>query len=132
MQKYILKSEKVIELNIAPIDTALELYIAVVNACKGAGLDITIAEETTIADLFNKNIDALLNVISSKEVIEAIKECAIHCLYNKQKFSMALFEDKSTRTDFIPFMTLVCVENLRYFFGEAHIIFDVVLSNIVK
>lgn len=132
MQKYILKSGKVVEMNLAPIETALDLYMAVVSECKGCNLDITVAQEDTILDLLNKNMDALLSVMSSKIVIEAIKECAKHVLYDKQKFSMEIFEDAKCRADFKPLMTLICIENLRYFFDEAHIIFDAILSQMIK
>lgn len=132
MNKYKLKSNKNVEINLAPIETALSLYRAVIHECKGAGLDLTIADDTTVADLFKNNIEAILSVMGSEAVLECAKECAIHCLYNNQKFSMELFEDKNNRIDFLGFMTLVCVENLRYFFAEAHIIFDVVQSQIIK
>lgn len=132
MNKYKLKSNKNVEINLAPIETALSLYRAVIHECKGAGLDLTIAEETTVADLFKNNIEAILSVIGSETVMECAKDCAIHCLYDNQKFSMDLFEDKNNRTDFLGFMSLVVIENLRYFFAEAHIIFDVVQSQIIK
>ena len=132
MNKYKLKSNKNVEINLAPIETALSLYRAVIHECKGAGLDLTIAEETTVADLFKNNIDAILSVMGSELVLETAKDCAVHCLYDNQKFSMDLFEDRKTRVDFIPFMTLIIIENLRYFFEEAHIIFDVVQSQIIK
>lgn len=132
MQKYILKSGKVIELNLAPMETALNLYKAVIRECKGQGLDLTIADETTILDLLNKNIDAILSIMSSDDVIEAAKECSLHVLYDKVKFSLDIFEEPKNRADFIPFITLVCIENLRYFFAEAHIVFDIILSRLVK
>lgn len=132
MIKYKLKSNNAVELNLADIETALRLYRAVVSECKNANLDITIAEGTTVADLLKNNIEAILNIIGSENVLEEVKECAKHCLYKGQKFSMDLFEDIKNREDFLPLMTLVAIENLKPFFADAHIIFDVLLYQIVK
>lgn len=131
MQKYILKSGKVIEFDYAPIDKALNLYQAVILASQGTGLDLTATEETMLSDLFNRNIDTWLAIRSSSAVIEAVKDCAIHCLYDKAKFDIERFE-KDNRADLIPMLELVCMENLRPFMPKAHIFFDVVLSELIK
>ena len=41
MLKFQLKSGKMVELNLAPMDNALYLYRTIIHECKGAGLDIT-------------------------------------------------------------------------------------------
>lgn len=131
MQKYILKSGKVIEFDYAPIDKALNLYRAVISASQGTGLDLTVTEESTLSDLFNKNIDTWLAIRASEDVIEAVKDCALHCLYDKTKFSIERF-DKDNREDLLPLLELVCMENLRPFMQKAHIFFDVVQSELIK
>ena len=132
MIKYKLKSNSVIELNLADIESALRLYRAIIHECKNANLDITIATETTVADLLTKNTEAILNIIGSELVLEELKECGKHVLYKGQKFDMSLFEDVKNREDFLPLMTLIAIENLKPFFADARIIFEVLLSQIVK
>lgn len=132
MLKYKLKSNSVVELNLADIESALRLYRVVVGECKNAGLDLSTAEETTVADLLTRNTEAILNIISSEAVLDELKECANQVLYKGQKFSMSLFEDVKNREDFFPLMTLVAIENLKPFFADAHIIFEVLLSQVVK
>ena len=117
MLKFQLKSGKKVELNLAPIGEALALYRAIIYECKGAGVDITTANAETIADVLTKNIDALLNILGSELVMEAIKGCMAKVLYDGQRFSMDIFDnDVKARGDFFPLMSLVAVENLRPFF----------------
>lgn len=122
--KFQLQSGKKIELDIAPIQTCLDLYRVIVQECKGANLDLTIASEDTLLSLFQKNIGAILNVISSEAVLEAVKDCCAKVVYDKQKFSMDLFEKVENRKDFIPLMAVVAIENIRPFSAEPHIILN--------
>lgn len=132
MLKFQLKSGKIAELNLASIDNALALYRAVIQECKGAGLDISGEDETTIGDLLKKNMEAILNILGSEQVMEAIKNCCDKVLYDKQKFSMDIFEDERARGDFFGLMLLVAVENLRPFFVEMTMFFDLLLSGVLK
>lgn len=132
MLKFQLKSGKIAEMNLSPIETALTLYRSVIYECKGAGLDLSIADEATVGDLILKNTEALLNILGSTLVMDAIKDCCDKVLYNKQRFSMEIFEDEKTRGDFFPLMYLVALENLRPFFPEAHIIFNVIELQFLK
>ena len=132
MLKFQLKSGKIVELNLASIDNALALYRAVIQECKGAGLDISGEDETTIGDLLKKNMEAILNILGSEQVMEAIKNCCDKVLYDKQKFSMDIFEDERARGDFFGLMLLVAVENLRPFFVEMTMFFDLLLSGVLK
>ena len=126
--KFQLQSGKKIEIDIAPLEVCLNLYRAVVNECKNAGLDITIANEDTLLSLLMKNKEALLNVISSEAVMEAIKDCCPKVLYDKQRFSMDLFEKVENRKDFFAVMAIVGIENIRPFFAEPHTILNAVQS----
>ena len=133
MLKYQLQSGKLVEMNLATMPQALSLYRAVIHECKGAGLDITNATTTTIGDMLLKNIDALLNVIGSEIVLEAIQGCCEKVLYDNQHFSMDLFEDnEKARGDFFGLMLLVASENLRPFFPNLHSVFSTLSARAVK
>ena len=133
MLKYQLQSGKLVEMNLATMPQALALYRAVIHECKGAGLDITNATTTTIGDMLLKNIDALLNVIGSEIVLEAIQGCCEKVLYDNQHFSMDLFEDdEKARGDFFGLMLLVASENLRPFFPNLHSVFSTLSAMAVK
>lgn len=126
--KFQLQSGKKLEMDIAPIETCLNLYRAILIECKGAGLDLSVATEDTIMTVLLKNIDACLNVLSSEGVLEAVKDCCAKVVYDKQKFSMELFEKLENRKDFIPVMMIVAMENIRPFFASPHIILDALQS----
>jgi hypothetical protein len=123
-----LKSGKKLEIDIAPIETGLNLYRAILIECKGANLDLSVANEDTIMDLLLKNKEACLNILSSELVLEAIKDCCSKVVYDKQRFNMNLFEKMENRKDFIPVMMIVAMENIRPFFDEPHIILDALQS----
>lgn len=126
--KFQLQSGKKLELDIAPIECCLALYRTILIECKGAGLDISVANEETLMSLLLKNIDACLNVLSSEHVLEAIKDCCAKVVYDKQRFSMDIFEKIENRRDFIPVMMIVAMENIRPFFASPHIILDAMQS----
>lgn len=132
MQKYQLQSGKILELSLAPVETALELLRVFTVECKNAGLDLKIGTEDTIGDLIGRNTEALLNIVGSKEALEAIKECSSRNLYGKQKFSMDIFEDEKARGDFIPVMVVTALENLRPFFPNLRIIFETLEAVFLK
>lgn len=122
--KFQLQSGKKLELDIAPIETCWALYRAILVECKGADLDLTVASEDTILTLLLKNIDAVLNVVASESVLDAVKDCCAKVIYDKQRFSLELFEKAENRRDFIPVMMIVAMENIRPFFAAPHTILD--------
>lgn len=128
MLKFQLKSGKKLEIDIAPIETGLNLYRAILIECKGTNLDLSVANEDTIMDLLLKNKEACLNILSSESVLETIKDCCSKVVYDKQRFNMNLFEKVENRKDFIPVMMIVAMENIRPFFDEPHIILDALQS----
>lgn len=128
MLKFQLKSGKKLEIDIASIETGLNLYRAILIECKGANLDLSVANEDTVMDLLLKNKEACLNILSSELVLEAIKDCCSKVVYDKQRFNMNLFEKMENRKDFIPVMMIVAMENIRPFFDEPHIILDALQS----
>ena len=128
MLKFQLKSGKKLELDIAPIETGLNLYRSILIECKGANLDLSVATDDTIMSLLIKNKEACLNVLSSEIVLEAVKDCCSKVVYDKQRFSMELFEKLENRKDFIAVMMIVAMENIRPFFESPHIILDALQS----
>ena len=132
MSKFQLLSGKIVELSIAPMPQALNLYRHIVLECKGANLDITRANEKSIGELLTNNIEALLNIVSSQNVINAIVECCDKVIYNNKRFSMELFEEESARADFFGLMLLVACENIRPFFPALHSVFSVLETTAIK
>lgn len=132
MQKFMLQSGKVVELSLAPIETALNLYRTVIGECKNAGLNLKITDDETIADLILKNTEALLNILGSERVMEAVKECSVKNLYDKQRFSVELFEDEGARGDFLPVIYLTAMENIRPFFPNLLIVFSTIEDIFLK
>lgn len=132
MLKFQLKSGRKLELDIAPIDLCLNLYRSILVECKGAGLDLEIATEDTILSILLKNKEAVLNVLSSENVLEAVKDCCQKVVYNKQRFSMELFDKIENRKDFFDVMLIVAMENIRPFFAAPHIILDALQSQILN
>ncbi len=132
MQKFMLQSGKVVELSLAPIEIALNLYRTIICECKNAGLDLKVTEGESIADVILKNTEALLNILGSQQVLEAVQECSAKNLYDKQRFSMELFEDEKARGDFLPLIYLTAVENIRPFFPNLHTIFSMVEDVFLK
>lgn len=132
MRKYQLASGKILEFNLAGIEQALELYRAVLSECKNAGLDFNLTEEDKLIDVLLKNKEALLNIASSSNVMEQIKLCCNKVIYNKQKFSMEIFEDEKARGDFFAVMVIVGLENIRPFFPSLHMFLDAIASLFLK
>lgn len=133
MLKFQLKSGKHLELSLASIDKALNLYRAVIYECKGdkIKLDKLIAgikaiynggevpENFTLLDVVAENKEAILSIIGSEYVLQAIQECCDKVIYDKQRFSMDLFEDVGNRADFFGVMVIVALENLSPFFYQT-------------
>lgn len=132
MRKYQLASGKVLEFNLAGVEQALLVYRAVLNSCKNAGLDLTIYPEDQIGDVILRNKEALLNIMSSEAVMEAVKGCCDKVLYDKKHFSMSLFEDEKAREDFLPVIVIVGMENIRPFFPVLHSFLDAILNLFLK
>lgn len=128
MLKFQLKSGRIVEMNLAPVETALALYRAVMQECQQAKIDLTIKEDMTLLELLGKNSEPLLRVMGSEYVMEAIRNCCAKVIYNKQKFSMDLFEDEKARGDYFGVMVLVALENLIPFFPQARSVSNAILS----
>lgn len=132
MLKYQLKSGSTVEFNLAPIETGLALYRAIVSECRAYNLDLSIKDDVTVLELIGKNSKPLLSVMGSEFVMDAIKACCDKVLYNKQRFSMELFEDEKARGDFFGVMLLVALENLVPFFPHLRTYSETLLSQILR
>jgi hypothetical protein len=146
MIKFQLKSGKHLELNLAPIDKALALYRAIIFECKGnkVKLDKLIEaikavytgtdSETGVSmlDILAENKEAILSIIGSEYVMNAIQECCEKVLYDKQRFSLELFEDKENRADFFGVMVIVALENLSPFFYQTPTYFTMLSAPFLK
>ena len=133
MLKFQLKSGKLLELNLAPIDKALALYWAIIYECKGDKIKLDklvltlkaaysgeeLPEGVSMLDIIAENKEAILSVIGSEYVMNAIQECCEKVLYNKQRFSLELFEEIENRADFFGVMVIVALENISPFFYQT-------------
>ena len=132
MRKYQLSSGKILEFNLASIEQALDLYRAVLSECKNAGLDLTLTDETQLIDVISNNKEALLNIFSSKEVMEKVQACCNKVLYDKKHFSLELFEEEGARSDFFGCMILIGVENIIPFFPVLRSFLEPIVNLFLK
>lgn len=146
MLKFQLKSGKQLEFNLAPIDKALNLYRAIIYECKGDKIKLDklvnalkaayageeVQDGFSILDVLVDNKEAILSVIGSEYVMNAIQECCDKVLYDKQRFSLELFEDEKNRADFFGIMVIVALENLSPFFYQTPTYFTMLLAPFLK
>ena len=138
-----MKSGKILEFNLAPIDKALNLYRAIIFECKGdkIKLDKLVtalksayageeAENVSMLDIILENKEAILSVIGSELVMNAIQDCCDKVIYDKQRYSMELFEDN--RADFFGVMVIVALENLNPFFHQTPTFFTTLSAPFLK
>lgn len=132
MRKYKLTSGKIVEFELAPVETGLNLFRTVVNETKGTGLKLEIEEGDTIFNLiFGKNADAALAVMSSENVFNAVYECCSRVKYDNKSFALELFNEEKTRQDLLPVIQLVGLENLAPFFPSLRLVFDTLISDLL-
>lgn len=146
MLKFQMKSGKILEFNLAPIDKALNLYRAVIFECKGDKIKldklvtvlksvysgIEAEQDISMLDIILENKEAILSVIGSEIVMNSIQDCCEKVLYDKQRFTMELFEDKNNRADFFGVMLIVALENLSPFFYQAPSFFTTLSAPFLK
>lgn len=146
MLKFQLKSGKHLELNLAPIDKALNLYRAIIFECKGDKIKLDklvnalkavytgaeAQEDFSMLDILMDNKEAILSVIGSEYVMNAIQECCDKVLYDKQRFSLELFNDEKNRADFFGVMVIVALENLSPFFYQTPTYFTMLSAMFLK
>lgn len=132
MRKYKLTSGKIVEFELAPVETGLNLFRTVVNETKGTGLKLEIEEGDTIFNLiFGKNADAALAVMSSENVFNAVYECCSRVKYDNKQFSLELFNEEKARQDLLSVIQLVGLENLAPFFPGLRLVFDTLISDLL-
>lgn len=128
MIKYQLKSGKLLEIDLVPISIALELYRTVLNECAFCKFDLKIEENMTMLELAGKNSEALFRILGSENVMEVVQRCCAKVLYNKERFSMDLFEDEKARGDLFGVLIIVALENLLPFFPQLRSKSEMLLS----
>ena len=132
MRKYKLSSGKIVEFELAPVETGLNLFRTVVNETKGTGLKLEIDESDTVFNLiFGKNADAALAVMGSENVFNAVCECCTRVKYDSKPFTLDLFNDEKARQDLLPVIQLVGLENLAPFFPGLRLVFDTLISDLL-
>ncbi len=132
MRKYKLTSGKIVEFELSPVETGLNLFRTVVNETKGTGLKLEIEEGDTIFNLiFGKNADAALAVMSSENVFNAVYECCSRVKYDNKPFTLELFNEEKARQDLLPVIQLVGLENLAPFFPGLRLVFDTLISDLL-
>lgn len=132
MRKYKLASGKIVEFELAPVETGLNLFRTVVNETKGTGLKLEIEEGDTIFNLiFGKNADAALAVMSSENVFNAVYECCSRVKYDNKPFTLELFNEEKARQDLLSVIQLVGLENLAPFFPGLRLVFDTLISDLL-
>lgn len=146
MIKFQLKSGKHLELNLAPIEKALALYRAIIFECKGDKVKLDkliqavkslysggeVETGISILDILAENKEAILSIMGSEYVMNAIQDCCDKVLYDKQRFSLELFEDTSNRADFFGVMVIVALENLSPFFYQTPTYFTMLSAQFLK
>lgn len=130
--KFQLASGSKLELDLAPIEPALNLFHIILNECKNANLDLTIADDTTIMKMILQNKDAVLNIFSSTDVQNAILECSKKAIYNNQHFELSVFENIQNRCDFFGSLVIIALENLRPFFPQVLTYFQPIANLFLK
>lgn len=131
-RKYKLTSGKIVEFELAPVETGLNLFRTVVNETKGTGLKLEIDESDTVFNLiFGKNADAALAVMGSENVFNAVCECCTRVKYDNKPFTLDLFNDEKARQDLLPVIQLVGLENLAPFFPSLRLVFDTLISDLL-
>lgn len=132
MLKFQLRSGNHLEFNLAPIDKAIALYRAVIYECKGDKIKLEkliegikaiysggdVPDNFSMLDIIAENKEAILSIIGSEYVMQAIQDCCDQVLYNKQRFTLDLFEEVENRADFFGVMVIVALENLSPFFYQ--------------
>ena len=146
MLKFQLKSGKHLEFNLASIDKALGLYRAVIYECKGNKIKLDrliegikavysggeVPENFSLLDIIAENKEAILSVIGSEYVMQAIEECCDKVVYDKQKFSLEIFDKVENRADFFGVMVIVALENLSPFFYQTPSFFTMLSAPFLK
>lgn len=141
-----MKSGMILEFNLAPIDKAVNLYRAIIFECKGdkikldklvtvlkaAYSGIETEENISMLDIILENKEAILSIIGSELVMNAIQDCCDKVLYDKQRFNVELFDNEKNRADFFGVMLIVALENLSPFFYQTPTFFTTLSAPFLK
>ena len=100
-----------VEVSISDYSTCFDLMKAVLKAVRSGGVSSKIPDNIQLSDLGKfsemdiKDLggfaDAVIDIITSKEVEELTFKCMERATYNDQRITRATFEPEATRGDFI-------------------------------
>ena len=100
-----------VEVTISDYSTCFDLMKAVLKAVRSGGVASKIPENLQLSDLGKfsemdiKDLggfaDAVIDIITSKEVEELAFKCMERAIYNDQRITRATFEPEEARGDFI-------------------------------
>lgn len=126
MKHVTLKSGAVLGLQDAEFEDAMWLLNTVLKQMIGVSLSSLSLDKVNLSELMGKDItefkDAILKVISSTEVQEAIWKCMTSCTYQGvsekvgTRITRETFKPRAARGDFFPACGEVAIWNLSPFF----------------
>lgn len=131
--KEILESGATLDVSIADVRTGFRLFSKVVSEFKKNGVNIEIYFDPKkgfdvnkmLEDKGNRNFlfEGFLDVVTSESLLELILDCAKSAVYEKggekQRVTMATFENEENRADFFEVMKLILLKNIKPFFPKA-------------
>jgi len=125
MLKFEAPSGAKVEVTLSDYSTSCDLMKAVLRAIRQGGVGSKIPENIQLSDLSkltNANLqdlggfaDAVIDVITSKEVEELIFKCMERCTYKDERISRSTFEPEDRRGDFLFIAWEVGKANVRPF-----------------
>lgn len=111
MSEFLTPSNAKVCITISDYSTSFDLMKAVLRAVRQGGLSSKMPGGDDMADLadFTKKdlkeigglLDAVVDVITSKEVEDLIFKCMERCTYDDEKITRATFEKEERRGDFL-------------------------------
>lgn len=131
MKKYILASGKKVEITLCPTEMTMELYYRVLGVMQKCGIEAKLNENEKLIDLLLNNLNVLIGIMGSKEVVEAIKDLCVKVIYDGKRFSMDIFEDEKNKQDLFPILLLVAIVNVEPFFPQLRIVFSALTEMIL-
>lgn len=126
MKKISLSNGKELQITLAPFKEARELYQAILKSCKGIKIDV----KTELDVNFFKDIS--FELLSSKEVEEALEACMRRCLIDKLKIDENTFEPEEMREVYLQVCFEVAKANVLPFMKSLYAEFGPILAEMKK
>jgi len=111
MLKFTAPSGAKVEMTLSDYSTSFDLMKAVMKAVRQGGVGSKIPKDIQLSDLAklkeaNLNdlgglADAIIDIITSREVEELVFKCMERCSYDNERISRSTFEPEDRRGDFL-------------------------------